>query len=53
MTKRQKMASWTIAFGVLSAVFVGIGSNVWIGFGAFFGIWCMSGVLETLEARDD
>lgn len=53
MTKHQMMAAWTIAFGILSAVFVGIGSNVWIGFGVFFGMWCLSGILETLAASDD
>lgn len=53
MTKREAMASWTIAFGVLSAVFVGVGSNAWLGLATFFGLWCVSGILETLEASDD
>lgn len=45
MTSRQIATTSTVLFVILTAVFVGLGSNVWIGWGVFFGLSAISGIL--------
>lgn len=53
MSRKQTIAAWTVLFGSITAACVGIGSNAWLGLATFFGLWCLSGILETMEANDE
>lgn len=46
MTVRQWKIIFTASFAVGGSVLIGFGTNFYVGFGVFFCIWSLAGLLE-------
>jgi hypothetical protein len=46
MTKVRVIAIFTLILALCAACFVGIGTNYQVGFGVFFAIWAIAGIVE-------
>ena len=46
MKAKAIKAVWTALFAVVSAIFIGLGTNWQIGVGVFYGLWFIAGIME-------
>jgi hypothetical protein len=46
MQQIQIKIIWTVALAVIAGILIGLGSNAYLGFGTFFFLWALAGVIE-------
>ena len=46
MTQRQIRAIITFVFMIIGSMLIGFGTNGFIGFGVFFSIWAIAGIVD-------
>jgi len=46
MNQKQIKAVWIIGLGIAASVMVALGSNIYLGFGTLFALWCITGIVE-------
>ena len=49
MTKSNVSLLLSVVFWILGSVLMGLGTNMYIGFGVFFLFWAVMGVMEIIH----